>query len=300
MCIFAYGSFFLPKARFWRRTWVMKTNVQHTLGGAFEMVGFGVHTGAKARVTVKPADANTGVQLYRVEGEARLPVELTPTAVVDTHMCTKIEGSTGAQLQTVEHLFAAIHALGVDNVVIEVEGPEVPIVDGSSLPWVAEIDKVGLVEQDAPRDVFEVMEEKTFSLSRGEVIAKPADALIIEAELGLPIPGFEKQSATFTITPDVFRSEIAAARTFCRMSDVEKLRAAGMIQGGTLDCAVVFNDDGTVANPEGMRFENEPLRHKVLDAVGDLLLIGKAVRGHFIIPNSGHGMNNELARALVS
>ncbi|MFZ2619258.1 MAG: UDP-3-O-acyl-N-acetylglucosamine deacetylase [Alphaproteobacteria bacterium] len=272
----------------------MKKRTQHTLKKNFHRTGVGVHMGVQAKLTVHPAPENTGIVFVR--GGEEIP--LLATAVTDTTLCTKLSNAEGTSVQTVEHLLAALHAMGVDNARVEIDGPEVPILDGSSLPWVEGIQKVGLARQWAEQQALVVTQKHSITLPSGTATVEPYDGLYIEIEVTFPLLGTLRGG--WEITPEIFAKELAPARTFCLQRDVEKLKSIGLLQGGSLACAVVFDDNGQPINPEGLRFPDEPLRHKVLDAVGDLFMAGKAVRGKFFIPKPGHGNNNLLLRQLLT
>ncbi|MDD9919649.1 MAG: UDP-3-O-acyl-N-acetylglucosamine deacetylase [Alphaproteobacteria bacterium] len=274
--------------------------MQNTIKKSVNLSGIGLHTGVEAEVMLKPLEAGQGVQFVRSDKKNGL-IPLKPEVVVETNLCTKIANEEGVLAQTIEHLFAALHGMGIDNIRIELDGPEVPILDGSALPWVELLEKAGIEKQTceknffyAPTKIFELANSSTASVEAN------SDALKISVEASFPVQGLEKMQATWQITPEVFKKEIAPARTFCLKRDVDRLLEAGLIKGGTLDCAVVFDDNGQPVNPEGLRFSDEPLRHKVLDVIGDLFLLGRPIRGNFSIPTPGHGTNNQILRQITN
>ncbi len=272
---------------------------QNTISKSVTISGNGVHTGEEATVTLNPAPVGNGITLVKKMGEGLVEFPLVPEAVQTTTMCTQLLGEDGNSIiKTVEHLFAAIQGLQIDNIEITVEGDELPILDGSALPWVNLIDEAGIVSQDAQAEPWVITEPKTVEVEGGLAYALPSDTLEIGVETSFPVEGMEVMQDHLIITPEVFREMIAPARTFCLMKDVERLRDAGLIKGGSLECAVVFNDDGKPENPEGLRFPDEPLRHKILDVMGDLLMAGRIAQGSFHISMPGHGTNNLFLNAL--
>lgn len=272
-------------------------NKQMTLGKEVSLSGVGLHSGAQAKVILRPGKVNSGV-VFKVPGsEFKLAVDGTKGMV----MSTRVEDARGNGVATVEHLMSALHALGVDNVVIEVDGPEVPILDGSALPWVELIDAAGRVELEKERNWLKV-EKMVVWEGEGRILAaepEPRAGLWMECHVEFAHPVIGKQSWRGRVDEDVYRREIAPARTFVMEKDIEAARAAGLIKGGSLDCAVVYGEDGTVKNPEGLRFKDEAVRHKVLDAVGDLFMDGRLVWGKFALTAPGHSGNNQLLRKLV-
>ena len=205
---------------------------------------------------------------------------------------------------TVEHLLAALHGMAIDNCIIHCEGAadivEIPILDGSSQTWVDAFLANGIKEQSAERRFLSVNVPQELNLDDKKVYAKSYAGLKIEITCSFSVPGMDRMQAGFVITPDCFANEIAPARTFCMEQDIEDMRQAGLIKGGGLDCAVVFNDQGQPVNAEGLRFADEPIRHKLLDVIGDFFIFGQPVQGHFMIQNPGHGVNNQIMRALFT
>lgn len=274
---------------------------QQTLGKAISVTGVGLHSGQEATVTLRPAEDNAGVTVRRTDVAAG-DIPLNPTVVGETTLCTTIGNAAGVQVKTVEHLLSSLYALNVDNVVIEIDGPEIPILDGSASPWVAAIDEAGRVAQAAPAPILTITKPITH-MQEGrllEALPDPRPGLRIAVTVDFPHPVIGRQELAIKVDEETFRKEIAPARTFCLERDVQAMQAAGLIQGGSLDCAVVFAENGTVVNPSGLRFKDEPIRHKMLDAIGDFALANKRISGKLNLTMPGHGANNELLRKIVA
>lgn len=274
---------------------------QQTLAGTVEVAGVGLHSGLEARVVLKPALADEGITLVRTDGVEGV-FHVRPALVKASPLCTLLENGQGMRLSTVEHLLAALHGLGVDNAVVEVEGPEIPILDGSALPWVEAVDRAGRVRLEAPRTWLRV-DATPLRVDDGErqLVATHADEAGLTADVTVDFdhPLVGRQRWAGFVDEETFRREIAPARTFVLEGQIRQARAAGLIKGGNLDNAVVFGDDGTVLNPDGLRFEDEPVRHKVLDLLGDLYMAGMPVWARVDAVQPGHGANNVLLRQMV-
>ncbi|MCP5405052.1 MAG: UDP-3-O-[3-hydroxymyristoyl] N-acetylglucosamine deacetylase [Pseudomonadaceae bacterium] len=274
---------------------------QQTLAGKVEVAGVGLHSGMEARVVLKPAMADEGITLVRTD-VADGVFHLRPEMVKASPLCTLLENGHGVTLSTVEHLLAALHGLGVDNALVEIEGPEVPIVDGSALPWVEAIDRAGRVSLAASRTWLKMGEEAA-RVEDGDKqsVATHADEAGLTADVTIDFAHalVGRQRWAGFVDEATFRAEIAPARTFVLESQVAAARKAGLIKGGSLDNAVVFGDDGTVLNAEGLRFEDEPVRHKVLDLLGDLYMAGLPVWARVDAVQPGHTVNNVLLRKIA-
>jgi UDP-3-O-[3-hydroxymyristoyl] N-acetylglucosamine deacetylase len=280
---------------------------QRTVKTAIDCVGVGVHSGRKTRLVIRPADANHGIVFRRTDLGRSIPARYD--TVCDTRLCTVIGDPSmpSARVGTIEHVMAALSGAGIDNAVIEVDGPEVPILDGSAGPYLFLLDCAGAVEQEAPRRIIEV--RTPVRVTAGEAFAElhPFGPLtrntppVLEMELSIDFAAgaIGRQSCALRLTPDTFRSQIAEARTFALAPDIEQLQAAGLARGGSLDNAIVVDGD-SVLNPGGLRMENEFAHHKMLDAVGDLALAGGRLHGRFIAHRTGHTLNNRLLRALFA
>ena len=271
---------------------------QRTLQAPVECAGIGVHSGQNVRLRLLPAELNCGIVFVRTDLGSRHPViPALWTHVTDTTLCTVISDGAGATIGTVEHLMAALRGCGVDNAIIEVHGPEVPIMDGSAEPFVRLIDGVGTMAQPGTRRAIRVLRTvSTGDAARGARLS-PALGSTFSLELDFPDRALDRQVGTVHLDRDSFRTEVARARTFAFLSDVEELRRRGFAQGGSLDNAIVI-DGSRVLNPDGLRYRDELVRHKLLDAIGDLYLAGMPILGHFHGWRSGHAINRALLQAL--
>lgn len=273
---------------------------QHTLAGPAICAGVGVHTGERVRMVIRPASAGAGVVFVRTDltgVDARLLV--SAEAVVATRLGTVIRNAAGVTVSTIEHLMAALCALGVDNATVELDGPEVPIMDGSAEPFVRLLDQVGLKRQEAPRRVIEILAPVEVTDGGKRAALRPADRFEVDFEIEFSSAAIGRQRVVAAADEAGFRRELAWARTFGFVHEVEALRAAGLARGGSLENAVVIEGD-RVLNPEGLRRSDEFVRHKALDAVGDLYVLGAPILGRFESRCGGHGLNNALARALLA
>ncbi|MEW5849235.1 MAG: UDP-3-O-acyl-N-acetylglucosamine deacetylase [Myxococcota bacterium] len=271
---------------------------QHTLSRPVSGAGVGLHSGAMIQVTLRPAAEGTGVVFRRTDLPGSPEVPAVVQNVVDARLATTI-GVGKATVATVEHLMAALAAEGVDNAVVDIAGPEVPVMDGSSAPWIALIREAGLARQSRPRRLLRVRE--TVEVRDGDRWARlcPAESFSVACSIEFLHPLVGVQSLSMHVTGESFRSDISTARTFCLYRDVEKMRAMGLCKGGSLENAVVLDETG-VLNPDGLRFKDEPVRHKILDAVGDLYMLGGRLLGAVVLNKSGHALHHELSRALLA
>ena len=273
---------------------------QRTLRSAIACVGIGLHSGQKTALTLRPAASGTGIILRRTDLGVTIPARFDH--VVETRLCTVLglPGRPEARVATVEHVLAALAGCGVHNAVLEVDGPEMPILDGSAQDFVFLIDCAGIVEQDHPVEAIEVL--RPVRVSQGESYAElrpGAHGLDMSVSIAFDAAAIGRQALTLQLSPSVFRHRLARARTFTQAAEVEHLRAAGLALGGSLDNAVVV-DGAAVLNPGGLRMQDEFVRHKVLDAVGDLALAGAALRGRFLAHRPGHALNVRLLHALFA
>ena len=277
-----------------------EATMQRTLKSAISCSGAGLHSARPVSVTIKPAEAGAGISFQRAD--LGVTVAATFDHVVDTRLCTML-GHGGACVGTVEHLMAAFVGAGVDNAVVVLDGPEVPVLDGSAEPWLFLLDCAGTVAQDRPRRVIEV--RRTIRVGDGDAFVelRPAGlghgGLDMALSIAFEAEAIGRQALTFTSSAEGVRRELARARTFALRHEIEGLQRAGLALGGSLANAIVV-DGGTVLNPSGLRMADEFVRHKMLDAVGDLALAGGALRGRFIAHKSGHRLNNMLLRALFA
>ena len=270
---------------------------QRTLAGAVTLEGPGVHSGQAAVLTFQPADTNTGVSFKRTDLAGVPEIPATLDHVVGTELGTSL-GVGSTTVLTVEHVLAALAGGGVDNVTLELSGPEPPIRDGSFQDYLDAMASVGVVEQDAPARVIEVKEPITVDCKSGaSYVAVPADGFRLSVTIHFAHPVIGRQYGSFEVTPESFARELAPARTFGFRADAEALLARGLAQGASLDNTVVL-DEGGVLN-DGLRFPDEFLRHKAGDVVGDLALLGARIRGHVIAERPSHQGNVALARAIA-
>jgi len=277
---------------------------QRTLKASIDCVGVGVHSGRKANLTLHPAAPDHGVVFRRTDLGIDIPARFDQ--VCDTRLCTVI-GDGDARIGTVEHLMAALSGSGIDNVLVEIDGPEVPILDGSSAPFLFLLECAGIAEQYVPRHMIEILRPVRVTdgdafaelrpYPRASRIAPPV--LEMELTIDFAASAIGKQGCSLRLTPDSFRDELSRARTFAMAEEVAQLQKAGLARGGSLDNAVVVDQD-KVLNPGGLRMPREFARHKMLDAVGDLALAGAPLHGRFVAHRSGHALNNKLLRALFA
>lgn len=280
----------------------MKGAKQTTLRDHTAVFGVGVHSGLSATVTLHPADANSGITFLRTAGDGRPEREIKADvrAVTATEFATVLGDSSGPLCSTAEHLLAALRGLGVDNVLVEIDGAEVPIMDGSAAPFVAAIDQVGIVTQNAPRRCIEVL--KPVRVVKGDGIGelRPyAHGFRVEAEIEFSHKLIGKQSFAIDIEPGSFRRDLSRARTFGFMRDVASLWGAGYALGASFENTLVMTDD-RILNPAGLRYPDEFVRHKVLDAVGDLALAGAPLLGVYRTSKGGHRLNHAVLSALMA
>lgn len=273
---------------------------QHTLRSAASFAGVGVHTGAAAKVRLLPAAEDTGVVFVRKDITDR-PNEIAVSgeAVCRTQLGTVIGDADGVNLSTIEHLMAALVMLGIDNVRVEVDGPEMPIMDGSSAAFVAVLDRAGKRAQAAPRRFIEILAPVEVADGDKRAALRPASGFEVAFEIEFPTAVIGRQAIDLTMDEQAFRNELADCRTFGFAHEVEALRAMGLARGGGLDNAVVIDGD-RILNPEGLRRPDEFVRHKALDAIGDLYVLGCPILGRFEGVKAGHGVNNALVRALLA
>jgi UDP-3-O-[3-hydroxymyristoyl] N-acetylglucosamine deacetylase len=277
---------------------------QRTLQSLTKAVGVGLHSGQRVELTLRPAQPDTGIVFRRVDLPQPVDIPITATAVTDTRLASTISNG-GAKVFTVEHLMSACAGLGIDNLYIDITAEEVPILDGSASSFVFLLQSAGIVEQNAPKRFIRVL--KTVEVREGEGASvkwarlDPHHGYKLSFEIDFRHPAVDStgQSVVFDMDTDVYTRDIARARTFGFTRDVEMLRANGLALGGGLDNAIVM-DDYKVLNSDGLRYDDEFVKHKILDAMGDLYLIGKPLLASYVAFRSGHAMNNLLLRELLS
>ncbi|WP_309628964.1 UDP-3-O-acyl-N-acetylglucosamine deacetylase [Brevundimonas sp.] len=273
---------------------------ERTLVAPAICAGVGVHTGQRVRLAIRPAPTGTGIVFVRTDITDRdNRIFVSGDAVVDARLNTMIENAAGVRLSTIEHLMAAFCALGVSNVIVEVDGPELPILDGSALPFVQLLDRAGFRRQEAPVRYIEILEPIHVTDGDKHAALYPCDRYEMRFEIDFDSPVIGNQVVDFVVDEQTFRDEIMAARTFGFAHEVEALRQAGLARGGSLENAVVIDGDD-ILNPGGLRMEREFVRHKALDAIGDLYVMGAPLLGRYEGYKAGHAVNNLLVRALLA
>jgi UDP-3-O-[3-hydroxymyristoyl] N-acetylglucosamine deacetylase len=279
---------------------MLKSTYQHTVKAPVTISGVGVHSGSVATLVIRPALASTGIRFIRTDITDRpnvIPARWD--AVTETRLCTVIANDHGVSVSTIEHLMSAFAALGVDNAAVEINGPEIPIMDGSALQFVEKLNVIGLARQEAPRMALRIKKAVSYKEGDKETLLSPADDAYYGMEIDFATPLIGRQKYTHALSEGHFRSDIAAARTFGFLHEVEQLKKMGLARGGSLDNAIVIDGD-RVLNPGGLRFRNEFVRHKILDAIGDLYLAGAHLIGHYHGIKAGHAMNNKILHALFA
>lgn len=273
---------------------------QRTLKSLVRTTGVGLHTGARVTLTLRPALADTGIVIRRTDLPEPKDFKIAPELVTDTRLCSALEAN-GAKVATVEHLMSALAGLGIDNVYIDLDGPEVPILDGSAAPFVYLIQSAGIEALPAAKRFIRITRE--VRVEDGDKWARftPHEGFTMTFTIDFDHPVFRSSAKEITLdfARQSYVKEVSRARTFGFMRDVEYLRSRGLALGGTLDNAVVL-DDFRVLNSDGLRYADEFVKHKALDAVGDLYLTGHPILGAFAAHKSGHGLNNVLLRALMA
>lgn len=276
----------------------MSSDRQHTLAKSASITGTSLHTGEQVTLTLQPAPENFGFKFRRMDLEDKPFIPALVEKVQKVERATTIaEG--GVNVHTVEHVISALAGMGVDNAIIEMDANEPPIVDGSSLPFVELIKSAGVVEQQAPRKVFEIREPIYQETRDGTILTIMPDKKFRISCTNVGPGGRFTQYFSIEINPETYEREIAPARTFVYYEDIAPLMEKGLIKGGTLEAAVVVRGE-TLLSKQPLRFADEFVRHKILDIVGDLMLSGKRITGHVIAVRPGHGPNTEMARAIVS
>lgn len=274
---------------------------QRTLKTSINCTGIGLHSGTKISMTLRPAPVDSGIVFRRTDivgGGAMIPALWSN--VTDTRLNTCVTAD-GVSVHTIEHLMAAFAGMGVDNVLVEINGAEVPVMDGSAAPFLFLIECAGMVEQAAPRRAIRIL--KRVVIEDGDKVSMliPDHGFSLRVEIDFASPAIRRQECFLPMSDGAFKAEISRARTFGFEQEVAAMRAAGLGKGGSLDNAVVISSDGEkILNEEGLRYEDEFVRHKALDALGDLMLAGAPILGHFHGVRCGHAMNNRMLRALFA
>lgn len=276
---------------------------QRTLSQSVSATGVGLHSGERVRLTMHPAAADSGIRFRRTDltGEQGGIIPLTPYLINDTRLSSTVVTEHGVRVGTIEHIMSALAAYGVDNVLIELNAPEIPIMDGSSLPFIFLLQDASIVEQDAPKKFLRILKDVEVREPEKWVKFSPYDGFKLRLTIAFDHPVFNRSGPTFEIdfAGQSYLEEIARARTFGFMQEVEMMRAHGLGLGGNLNNAIVI-DETDVLNPDGLRYPDEFVRHKILDAIGDLYILGHPVIGAFDGYKSGHAVNNALLRAVLA
>lgn len=272
--------------------------MQYTIGDVVEIKGVGLHSGVDSVLRIEPAAENTGIVFRRSDIAEALPIRGLYTSVVDTRNCTCLGTDTKNIVSTIEHLMSALYVLGIDNALISINSPEIPILDGSGKVFYEKLVKAGKTKQNAKRKYLKVKKEVVFEDGKGaSVTLQPSEDFSIKFDIDFPSKVVGKQTFEGVIDEDVYINKISPCRTFCEKYQVDYLKSIGLIKGGSLDNAVVLDGD-TILNPEGFRVENECVNHKVMDTIGDLYTSGYHILAKVVANKSGHYHNNEVLKKL--
>jgi UDP-3-O-[3-hydroxymyristoyl] N-acetylglucosamine deacetylase len=285
----------IPSFKFYR-SFMIK---QRTLKNTIRATGVGLHTGAKVYLTLHPADPNTGIRFRRVDLDQPVTIQASPSNVGETVLSTTLVADN-VKISTIEHLLSAFAGLGIDNALIDVSAAEVPIMDGSAGPFVFLLQSAGIQEQEVPKQYIRI--KKSVRVEDGDKWAafEPFDGFKVTFTIDFEHPAFAEhlRTATMDFSSTTFVKEVSRARTFGFMKDIDMLRRNNLALGGSLDNAIVV-DDAKILNEDGLRYADEFVKHKILDAIGDLYLLGHSLIGAFTGYKSGHGLNNQLLRTLL-
>ena len=278
----------------------LKTNIyQQTLLEPLEINGVGLHSGVNVKIKLIPAETDYGVKFVRTDLKQNNIIHAIWSNVTNTQLSTTISNNFGANVSTVEHLMSALSGLHIDNLRIEIDGPEVPIMDGSSKNFVELIDKNSLKIQNKKRKIIKIKKKINVEKDDSSIELVPNKHFSIDFQIDFPSPLISKQSCQLQLVNGNYKTDIASARTFGFEKDVDKLRSIGLALGGSLNNAVVVGEN-KILNNEGLRFKDEFVRHKILDSIGDLYLAGAPIQGYFSGNKSGHYLNNLLLKTLFS
>lgn len=271
---------------------------QTTLACSTAISGIGLHTGQRINMTLRPAEAGVGIVFHRRLDDRTVTIEATAANVVDTHLATVL-GKGDVRISTVEHLLSALAAYGIDNLHVDIDGPEVPIMDGSAAPFAAIIEEAGQRRHPQSRKFLAIRQPVSVIDGEKRISVIPSRFFRITFDIAFQHPCIALQQRSVKVTATGFRKDLAPARTFGFLRDVEMLKAAGLARGGSLENAIVV-DDERILNPEGLRFQDEFVRHKILDAIGDLSLIGYPILGHVRAFKAGHDVNHQLVQKVLA
>lgn len=273
---------------------------QRTLKNSIKATGIGLHSGQKVYLTLRPAPVNTGIIFRRVDLDPVVEIPALALNVADTTLSTNI-ARDGVRVATIEHLLSALAGMGIDNAFIELSAEEVPIMDGSAAPFVFLVQSAGIDEQNAPKQFIRILKEVRVESDGKAAVFRPFDGFKVGFQIEFDHPAFKERTmeAALDFSSTSFVKEVARARTFGFMRDIEYLRSQNLALGGSFDNAIVV-DEYRILNDDGLRYEDEFVKHKILDAVGDLYLLGKSLIGEFYGYKSGHFLNNRLLRTLLA
>ncbi len=271
---------------------------QCTIGQKVTFSGVGLHSGQQINMVLRPADAGTGIVFHRTESDRTVSIEAISSNVIDTRLATVI-GKGGLSVSTIEHLMATLAAFGIDNLHVDIDGPEVPILDGSSLPFVALLEQAGLRSLQRSRRYLAIRKPLTVIDGEKRVSLIPSRFFRITADIAFDHPCIARQHRSVKISKELFGRDLAPARTFGFLREVEYLKANGLARGGSLENAVVIGED-RILNPEGLRFQDEFVRHKILDAIGDFSLVGYPILGHVKSFKGGHDINHQMVEKILA
>lgn len=271
---------------------------QRTIAQTTSISGIGLHSGHRINLTLRPAEAGTGIVFHRSEGERTVAIEAISANVVDTRLATVL-GKNGLTVSTVEHFLAALTAFGIDNLHVDIDGPEIPIMDGSATPFVELLQAAGVQNLERSRKFLAVRKPMTVIDGEKRVSLIPSRFFRITAEIAFEHPCIAHQQRSIKFSPELFRKDIAPARTFGFLKEVEYLKANGLARGGSMENAVVIGEN-SILNPEGLRFSDEFVRHKILDSIGDFTLLGYPILGHFKTFKAGHDINHKMVEQILA
>lgn len=274
--------------------------MQYTLKNSIEIKGIGLHSGCDSIIKISPAQENTGIVFQRTDIENTSPIRALYSNVIDTRNCTCIGDSQQNIVSTIEHLMAVLFILGIDNALITINNPEIPILDGSAKVFFEELMNVEKIKQNAPRRYLKIKKEIEFvDEKQNSIKVLPSDKFNISFDIDFPSKIVGKQHFSENITKELFSEKIAPCRTFCEKYQVDYLKSIGLIKGGSLENAIVLDGD-TILNPEGFRVPNECVNHKVLDTIGDLYTSGYYILAKVVANKTGHYHNNEILKKIFS
>lgn len=269
---------------------------QKTIKNKVEIVGVGLHKGVPVRMELEPLDINSGVVFYR--SDLGISIELKPENVIDTTMATVL-GKGEARISTIEHLLSAIHAYGIDNIRICLDNEEVPIMDGSSIGYCMLLEEAGIISQNAPKKAIAIKKPIEIQDDKKFVRVEPSERTIFDFSIDFSHPAIRQQHYKFTFSTKAYKEEIARARTFGFLHEVNYLRSIGLAQGGDLSNCIVLDESG-ILNKDGLRYKEEFVRHKILDAIGDMALLGMPLLGTYVSYAGSHKLNHLLTKQLLS